>query len=202
MDVRTKHISPITLLVIDNYDSFTYNLSQAFQVLGAEVTVQRNDDPLLMEKHISGFMGIVISPGPGRPENAGKSCDIIREWRHHRPILGVCLGMQCINEVWGGTTVHAAEPVHGKTSSIRHSGTGLFAGVPNPFDAMRYHSLVIKPSPGLRVTARTSRSIPMAVEAIGLPTWGVQFHPESFLTPHGPVILRNFLAVCKTLRRT
>jgi len=195
MDVNMRNRS-LSLLLIDNYDSFTYNLYQAFLVLGASVTVIRNDHPDL-KKDLSRFSGIVISPGPGRPDDTGLSRSVIRTYSGKVPILGVCLGMQCINEVFGGNTVKAPVPVHGKTSLIRHSGSPLYSGVPSPFTAARYHSLIIEPAESLCLTAFTDNDIPMSVQEEGQPIWGIQYHPESFLTPHGPKILGNFLGFCQ-----
>ncbi len=185
------------IAVIDNYDSFTYNLVQYFGELGAEVQVYRNDaitpDALgaLEPSHI------VISPGPGDPSDAGVSNEVIRCLGPSRPLLGVCLGHQCIGEVFGGQVVRAPRLVHGKTSPIYHYGEGLFVGVPSPFPATRYHSLIVsEPAPSaLEITAFTSEGEVMGLRHRELPIYGVQFHPESILTTHGKQILRNFLAV-------
>ena len=189
--------SLMRLLLVDNYDSFTYNLYQAFLVLQVSAAVVRNDNPEL-ETDLTPYDAIVISPGPGRPDDAGLSCTIIEKYSGTVPILGVCLGMQCINEVFGGTTVKADVPVHGKTSLITHDGSELYSDVPNPFAAARYHSLVIEPGPDLCLTSHTDDTIPMSVKVQGKPVWGIQYHPESFLTPHGPRILANFCALCQT----
>ncbi len=184
------------LLIIDNFDSFTYNLYQAFRIIGPEVCVRRNNSDELTDKFILGFSGIIISPGPGRPPDAGRSKDIIARFGKRRPILGVCLGMQCINEVLGGTTVKAPVPVHGKTSVIHHSKTELYKGIPSPFSAARYHSLIIHEHDSLEVTAWTEDTIPMSVKVPDMKVWGVQYHPESFLTPDGPRLLENFTELC------
>jgi anthranilate synthase/aminodeoxychorismate synthase-like glutamine amidotransferase len=184
------------LLVIDNYDSFTYNLVQYFGELGAEPVVKRNDAITAegLEKLRPGR--IVISPGPGKPTDAGVSMEVIRRMGRTTPILGVCLGHQCIAEVYGGKVVRAERLMHGKTSPIRHEGSGVFAGLPNPFEATRYHSLIVEKSsvPAcLRVTADTAEGEIMALQHRDFPVHGVQFHPESILSREGKDLLRNFL---------
>ncbi|MFN8073906.1 MAG: aminodeoxychorismate/anthranilate synthase component II [Kineosporiaceae bacterium] len=184
-----------TLLVIDNYDSFTYNLVQMFQQYdGLDVSVVRADRLTLDDVGAAGPDYVLVSPGPGSPADAGISTDLVRRYAGEFPILGVCLGMQCINEAFGGRTVHAPLPMHGKTSPVRHDGTGLFAGVPDPMVVARYHSLALTDiSPELRVNARTDDGVPMGVQHLVHPLFGVQFHPESFLTEHGFTLVENFL---------
>jgi anthranilate synthase component 2 len=184
------------LLLIDNYDSFTYNLFQYLSELGEEITVARNDKITLDEIGKLSPERIVISPGPGTPEQAGISNDVIVRFGVRTPILGVCLGHQCIGYAYGGTVGHADEIKHGKSSDVHHDGKGVFSGLPNPFPAIRYHSLVINPSnvpECLEVTARTDNNIIMGVRHREYPVEGVQFHPESILTGHGKELLRNFL---------
>jgi anthranilate synthase component 2 len=189
------------LLMIDNYDSFTYNLVQYLGELGAEVVVRRNDEVTLAEIEAMAPHHIVISPGPATPNEAGVSMDVIRHFGPHVPLLGVCLGHQCIGQVFGGRIVHAGELMHGKTSPIHHTGAGVFRGIESPFRATRYHSLVIQKSSApavLEVTAWTEKTPGAVDEIMGvrhreLPIEGVQFHPESILTEHGHDILRNFL---------
>ncbi len=185
------------ILMIDNYDSFTYNLVQYFGELKAEMKVIRNDDLTLSQIIALKPKRIVISPGPGRPEDAGVSVEIIKRLSGKIPILGVCLGHQAIGYAFGGKIINAKKLMHGKTSKIEHSGTDIFKGLPHPFDATRYHSLVIdrKTIPDfLKITAWTTddKEI-MGVAHKTLPLWGVQFHPESILTVHGKDILSNFL---------
>lgn len=183
------------ILVIDNYDSFTYNLVQLFGELGAWPIVRRNDEVTLAEIADLGPSHIVISPGPGTPEDAGVSNDVIRRYHATIPILGVCLGHQCIGHVFGAPVVRASRPMHGKTSLIYHDGRGLFGGLPDPFVATRYHSLVVRrPLPEeVEVSAWTSDGEIMGIRHRDHPVEGLQFHPESILTQHGERILRNFL---------
>jgi anthranilate synthase/aminodeoxychorismate synthase-like glutamine amidotransferase len=185
------------VLVIDNYDSFTYNLVQYLGELGAVVQVMRNDTVTLEDVVHTGADRIVISPGPGRPEQAGVTMRVIRELGHATPILGVCLGHQAIGAVFGGEVVRAGVPMHGKTSTIEHNGRGLFSGITGPFVASRYHSLIVaeKGLPSeLEVTARTREDAHiMGLRHRTWPVHGVQFHPESILTGEGKHILRNFL---------
>jgi len=183
------------IAVIDNYDSFTYNLVQHLGELGAEVRVFRNDAITVSELDLLSPSHVVISPGPGRPEDAGISIEVIRQLGARRPILGVCLGHQCIGQVFGGEVVRASRLMHGKTSRIYHDQQGLFRGLPNPFDATRYHSLIVAdPLPEvLTRTAFTQRGEIMGLRHNTQPIFGLQFHPESFLTAHGKQILRNFL---------
>jgi anthranilate synthase/aminodeoxychorismate synthase-like glutamine amidotransferase len=185
------------IVVVDNYDSFTYNLVQYLGELGATVTVVRNDEATVEQIAALQPQGIVISPGPGRPEDAGITMSVIRELGERIPVLGVCLGHQAIGAVFGGSVVRAATPMHGKTSTIEHVGRGVFTGLAGPFLASRYHSLIVADAglpPELEVTARTSEdgSI-MGLRHRTWPVHGVQFHPESILTGEGRRILRNFL---------
>ena len=185
------------VLVIDNYDSFTYNLVQYLGELGADITVMRNDVVSLEDVVRAKADHIVISPGPGRPEQAGVTMSVIRRLGQSTPILGVCLGHQAIGAVFGGEVVRAAVPMHGKTSTIEHNGQGVFSGIAGPFQASRYHSLVVaeKGLPeDLEITARTREDGNiMGLRHRTWPVHGVQFHPESILTGEGKTILRNFL---------
>ena len=185
------------LLVIDNYDSFTYNLVQYLGEMGQEVRVVRNDEIVAAEIGALAPSHIVISPGPCTPNEAGISLEVITHYAGKIPILGVCLGHQAIGQAFGGKVVRAARVMHGKTSPISHDGKGLFTGLPNPFEATRYHSLLIERSSVpdcLDVTAQTAENEIMAVRHKTLPVEGVQFHPESFLTTSGKDLLRNFIA--------
>ena len=184
------------LLVIDNYDSFTYNLVQYFGELGADPVVKRNDAITPGEVEKLRPKRIVISPGPGTPADAGISMEVIRRMGPTTPILGVCLGHQCIAEIYGGKVVRADRLMHGKTSPIRHEGSGVFTGLPNPFEATRYHSLLVEKSsvPAcLRITADTAEGEIMGLQHREFPVHGVQFHPESILSREGKDLLRNFL---------
>ena len=184
------------LLLIDNYDSFTYNLVQAFLVLGAEVSVYRNDALTPEAARALAPTHLCISPGPGTPYDAGVSMDMIRAFAGSIPVLGVCLGHQSIVEVFGGKVVRAARLMHGKTSLVRHDGRTLFAGLPEPCEVGRYHSLIAAPQSvpaTLEVSARTAEGEIMGVRHRTLSVEGVQFHPESILTPEGPRLLGNFL---------
>ena len=184
------------LLMIDNYDSFTYNVVQLIMsITSVDMVVKRNDECTIDNLLSLAPDGIVISPGPKAPQDAGLSKQIIKEFGPHVPILSICLGMQCLNEVFGGETREAKIPVHGKTSLISHNGKGLFGGVSSPLRVARYHSLVIDRIPSsLEVDAVTvSDSIPMAIHHKAYRAFGVQFHPESFLTDEGDKIIRNFL---------
>lgn len=181
-------------LFVDNYDSFTFNLVQALAKMGTAVQVRRNDELSLAEVEKMCPDRIVISPGPKRPEDAGMSCQIIERFGPRVPLLGVCLGMQCINEVFGGRTVKAPLCVHGKTSAVHHNGKGLYEDVPNPFYGARYHSLVVDRIPEcLKLQARTEDGVPMGIRHVSYPIVGVQFHPESFMTEAGDQILEHFL---------
>jgi anthranilate synthase component 2/para-aminobenzoate synthetase component 2 len=184
------------LLLIDNYDSFTYNLVQAFLVLGAEVIVHRNDAIGVEEAERIAPTHLCISPGPGTPRQAGVSMAMIGHFAGRIPVLGVCLGHQSITEVFGGHVVRAPRLMHGKTSTITHDGRGVFAGVASPCEVGRYHSLIADPAtlpPVLEVTARTDRGEIMGLRHRELQVEGVQFHPESVLTPDGPAMLQSFL---------
>ncbi len=184
--------------MIDNYDSFTYNLVQYFGELKAELKVVRNDDLTVSKIKKIGPARIVISPGPGRPEDAGISVDIIKELSPKIPILGVCLGHQAIGYAFGGKIVSAKQLMHGKTSQIYHNKNELFKSIPNPFEATRYHSLVIEKKtlpPCLKLIAWTKDKEIMGVQHKTFPLWGVQFHPESILTKYGKDILKNFLSL-------
>ncbi|MGB0639510.1 MAG: anthranilate synthase component II [Myxococcota bacterium] len=184
------------LILIDNYDSFTFNLAQAFQVLGTEVIVRRNDTIGLDEAEAMDPTHLVISPGPGRPEQAGISMAMIDRFKERVPVLGVCLGHQAISLVFGGSVGPSKALMHGKDSAVYHDGSALYAGLPNPFQAGRYHSLSV-PSSGLPegfvIASRTSDGEIMGFHHPELPIMGVQFHPESILTPQGDLLLRNFL---------
>jgi anthranilate synthase/aminodeoxychorismate synthase-like glutamine amidotransferase len=185
------------IIIIDNYDSFTYNLAQYFGELGAEVGVYRNDAVSLDELETLNPTHIVISPGPGDPSQAGISNEVLRELGPRFPVLGVCLGHQCIGEVFGGSVVRAERLMHGKTSAIYHYGDGLFLGVPSPFGATRYHSLIVAnpPPSDLEVSAFTTAGEVMGLNHRQYPIFGVQFHPEAILTQYGKRILQNFLSI-------
>ena len=186
------------ILLIDNYDSFTYNLYQYLGELGQTVEVVRNDQVTLEEIEELAPERIIISPGPGDPDDAGISKDVIRRFGERLPILGVCLGHQCIGEVYGGVVEGAGEILHGKVSRVTHDGRGVFAGLVSPIDATRYHSLAIRADSVpdvLEVSATSESGIVMGVRHRLLPVEGVQFHPESILTPDGHQILRNFLGL-------
>jgi len=186
------------LLVIDNYDSFTYNLVQYFGELGADPQVKRNDAITPDDVEKMKPQKIVISPGPGRPEEAGISRELIRKFGVKIPILGVCLGHQCMGEVYGGKVVRAGRLMHGKTSPIQHDGKGVFQGLPNPFEATRYHSLIVEKNsvPScLEVCAETAEGEIMGLRHREYPVHGVQFHPESILSKEGKDLLANFLKI-------
>ena len=186
------------ILIIDNYDSFTYNLVQYFGMLGCEVIVKRNDEISLAEAQALAPDRICISPGPGRPEDAGISNDVIRALGPKTPILGVCLGHQCIGAVFGGEIVSAPRLMHGKTSPVQHHGAGVFKSLPDPFDATRYHSLIVRRKTlptDLKVTAETAEGEIMGLQHREFPIHGVQFHPESVLTGEGMQLLENFLSL-------
>jgi anthranilate synthase/aminodeoxychorismate synthase-like glutamine amidotransferase len=190
-------VSPRVLL-IDNYDSFTYNLYQYLCELGATVTVVRNDAISVDEARAMDPDFVVISPGPGVPRDAGISVELIRALGPSVPTLGVCLGHQAIAEAFGGVVTRAPELMHGKASAIHHDGSGVFDGLPSPFSAIRYHSLCAAPDAvpdSLQVTARTDSGVIMALRHRQYPVHGVQFHPESILTEHGKDLLRNFLGL-------
>jgi anthranilate synthase component II len=185
------------LLLVDNYDSFTYNLSHLFGSAGADVDVIRNDDARLVDGVLNRYDATVVGPGPGRPEDAGRLYAILREAAATKhSVLGVCLGAQGIGAVFGGDVIHAPHLMHGKTSEITHDGSGVFAGMPSPFTATRYHSLCISHEnfpPSLRAIAASEDGVIQGVAHRELPIWGVQFHPESILTPAGTQLARNFL---------
>jgi anthranilate synthase component 2 len=183
-----------TLLVIDNYDSFTYNLVQMFMDYNLEIFVYRADKMTIKEaEHINPDY-ILISPGPKDPSHTGISIPILERYYKELPILGVCLGMQCINEFFYGETVRSPLPVHGKTSIITHDGRGIFKNMPGNFLAARYHSLMVKPADGyLTITSKSDDNVIMGLSHPEYPLHGVQFHPESFLTEHGNIIIENFL---------
>ena len=184
------------LIVIDNYDSFTYNLVQGFAQLGATLRVFRNDEISVGELARLDPDCLVISPGPATPDDAGISCDAVRSFAGTVPILGVCLGMQCIAQVFGARIVRAPEPVHGKTSLVQHDGKGVFASLPNPLECMRYHSLMVDRdslSPDLEITATTADGVIMGLRHRRCPVEGVQFHPESVMAEAGLHLLANFL---------
>jgi anthranilate synthase component 2 len=188
------------ILVVDNYDSFTWNLVHALEALGAEVRVARNDALTAAEALASGARGILLSPGPGRPEAAGVSLALVAACAEaRRPLLGICLGHQAIAAAFGARVVRAPRPVHGKVSAIAHDGQGLFAGLPSPFAATRYNSLTVGAGdlpPCLRVTATAEDGTVQGVAHRDLPLHGVQFHPESVASDHGSALLGNFLALC------
>jgi para-aminobenzoate synthetase component 2 len=188
------------ILLIDNYDSFTYNLYQYLCELGAEVNVARNDKITLDEIEKMAPERIVISPGPGYPRDAGISNDVIRAFGARLPVLGVCLGHQCVGEVYGGTVAHAGEIRHGKTSLVHHDGRGVFSGLPNPLSAVRYHSLAVKEEglpDCLEISAHTENGIIMGLRHKEYAVEGVQFHPESIMTKAGKNLLKNFLRMGK-----
>ena len=184
------------LLLLDNYDSFTYNIYQLFSDIGAQVEVVRSDKISIDGIRANGYRGIIISPGPGIPQDAGISEEVIRQLGGEIPILGICLGHQAIGEVFGGRVVRAGEIVHGKASPIRHSGTGLYRDIPNPTEVARYHSLIITREnlpDVLNVTSQLDDGTIMGVRHKTLPIEGIQFHPESILTPEGRRMMQNYL---------
>ena len=188
------------IAVIDNYDSFTYNLVQYLGTLGASIEVYRNDAITAEALAARPLEGLVISPGPGEPRNAGISEDAIRTLAGRVPILGVCLGHQALAEVYGGRVVRAARLMHGKTSPILHKGRGVFAGLDNPFEATRYHSLIVERETfpdRLELMAWTPEGEIMGMKHVDHETWGVQFHPESVLTRPGLKLIENFLVLCR-----
>jgi anthranilate synthase/aminodeoxychorismate synthase-like glutamine amidotransferase len=193
----------VTVLVVDHYDSFVYNIVQLVEGLGVPTEVVRSDAEPASALVRREPAGVILSPGPGRPEEAGCFIELLGALPEATPVLGVCLGHQALGAAFGAEVRRAPEPVHGKTSAIRHDGTGLFEGVPDPFEAGRYHSLVITESAvpdALEVIACTEDGLVMGVRHRTLPRFGVQFHPESILTPEGPRIVENFLALTGSLR--
>ncbi len=187
-------------LLIDNYDSFTYNLVHFLGELGAKVTVRRNDAVTVDEALALGDEGLVLSPGPCDPDHAGVCLDLVRAAAGRRPLLGVCLGHQAIGQAFGGRVVRAPVPMHGKVSAIRHRSTDVFAGLPSPFSATRYHSLIVERAslpPALHVTAETDDGLIMGLAHESLPVFGVQFHPESIASAFGHDILRNFITIAQ-----
>lgn len=193
------------ILIIDNYDSFVFNLARYFEELGQQTRVVRNDQISLDEADALAPDAIVISPGPCTPDEAGLSQDLIRHFLQRVPLLGVCLGHQAIAASLGGAIIKAPEPVHGQTSLIHHQSSRILSNLPNPFPATRYHSLIIDESTlpaELQITARTADGIPMAIEHKTAPLFGVQFHPESILTDSGLLLLENFLACVTPVSRS
>jgi anthranilate synthase/aminodeoxychorismate synthase-like glutamine amidotransferase len=186
----------VRVLLVDNYDSFVYNLVQELGELGADPEVHRNDAVDVDAIRRLAPDAVIVSPGPGRPEDAGISMEVVRRLAGRIPILGVCLGHQCIGQVYGASVVRAPQLMHGKTSQVHHRGSGLYAGIPDPFVATRYHSLVVTPASvpaELAVTATTADGVVMGLRHRTLDVEGVQFHPESIFTPSGPSLLGNFL---------
>lgn len=193
------------LLVLDNYDSFTYNLVQYFGELGEDIAVHRNDALSVNDVRAMAPHAIVVSPGPCTPSEAGISVDLIRQLGAHTPILGVCLGHQAIGEAYGGVVVRASRVMHGKQSTLLHDGTGLFANVPSPFAVMRYHSLIVERATlpaelDVTAVAEDNHDEVHALQHRSHPVWGVQFHPESILTEHGKTLLINFLDMARHRR--
>jgi para-aminobenzoate synthetase component 2 len=189
----------VRILVIDNYDSFVFNLVQYLGQLGAECEVRRNDEISVADVGTFGAAGILLSPGPGTPERAGIMLDVIRAYAGKVPMFGVCLGHQAIGAAFGATVTRAPELLHGKTSEVHHAGAGVLAGLPEPFTATRYHSLAVLPETlpaEIEVTGRTESGVVMAMRHRELPIEGVQFHPESVLTEGGHTMLANWLASC------
>jgi len=186
------------ILLIDNYDSFTFNLYQYLGELGAKVVVKRNDEITLEEAEALNFSHLVLSPGPGRPVSAGNLLDFVRHFHGKKPILGICLGHQAIGDALGGKVVHAPELFHGKISQITHDGKGIFQGLPTELQVARYHSLILEEETlpkELEITSRTQEGLVMGVRHQSAPTEGMQFHPESILTPMGMKMLKNFIQI-------
>jgi para-aminobenzoate synthetase component 2 len=191
-------VNPVRVLVIDNYDSFVYTIAGYLTQLGAECDVRRNDEVTLADA--DGYDGILLSPGPGAPKDAGICPEMVMQCAERaQPMIGVCLGHQALGEVFGATVTHASELMHGKTSLVAHDGTGVFEGLPSPFTATRYHSLAVVAETvpdELRVTGATENGIVMGLQHRELPLYGVQFHPESVLTQGGHRLLANWLGIC------
>ncbi len=191
------------LLLIDNYDSFTYNLVHYLSELGAEIKVVRNDALSVDDVLRADMKGIVLSPGPCDPDRAGICLELVRRIENKCPVLGVCLGHQTIGQVFGGDVIRAPEPVHGKTSMVYHTNKGIFKDIPSPFEATRYHSLIVKRETFpdvLEITAETKDGIIMGLAHKTYPIHGVQFHPESIASQHGHALLKNFLEICGSVR--
>lgn len=192
------------LLMIDNYDSFVYNLVRYFEELGQQMEVFRNDAITPEQAVTRGYKGLIISPGPGMPKQAGNSLELISFFRGKIPVLGICLGHQAIGEAFGAVTIQGKEPVHGKISEIRHDGKGLFLGIVNPLKVTRYHSLVLQKE-GLpkcfEITSETSDGVIMGIRHRHYPVEGVQFHPEAELTQYGHAMLKNFIELCNNYRK-
>jgi anthranilate synthase/aminodeoxychorismate synthase-like glutamine amidotransferase len=194
---QASSTGPARLLLVDNYDSFTWNLVQYLRELGAAVEVRRNDELRPPDLDLERWDGLVVSPGPGTPSRSGQTPAAIAAFAGKRPVLGVCLGLQAIGELFGGRIVRAPTPVHGKTSTIHHDGRGVFTGLPEPLRATRYHSLVVDRSSlpdSLECSAWTAEGTIMGLRHRSLAIEGVQFHPESIMTPEGKAMLRNFLS--------
>lgn len=187
------------ILIIDNYDSFVYTLARYVKKIGHEYIVARNDKINITQIQDMNPEAVILSPGPCAPAEAGICIDLIKEIGVHTPILGVCLGHQAIGEAYGGKTIRAAKPVHGKSSMIDHDGSELFLNIPTPFEAGRYHSLItnLSDTQNLKITALSQDDEIMAIQHLKYPVYGVQFHPESILTPHGPKIVENFIQCAK-----
>lgn len=191
------------LLMIDNYDSFVYNLVRYFRELGEEIAVFRNDEISLDLLDINKYSGLVISPGPKNPKEAGLSLKLINKFKGKLPILGICLGHQCIGHHFGGNIVKGEVPVHGKISEVYHNGKGLFKDIKNPLNVTRYHSLIISRDnlpKEIKITANTYDNVIMGIEHKGYPIYGVQFHPEAELTEEGHALLKNFIDICKEFK--
>lgn len=198
MNLSEHHPDPMLFLLIDNYDSFTFNLYHYLGEIGAEVAVRRNDAVTVAEALSLRPAAIVLSPGPCDPDRAGICLELVREAAGRVPILGVCLGHQSIGQAFGGRVVRAPRPMHGKVSAIHHHDDNVFAGLPNPFTATRYHSLMVERGglpDCLRVTAESDDGVIQGLAHVSLPIYGVQFHPESIATEHGHALLRNFLSL-------
>ncbi len=188
------------ILIVDNYDSFTHNLARYIELAGENTRIIRNDAISVTDIKAINPKAIILSPGPCTPKEAGISLELIKTYAPIIPMLGVCLGHQCIGEAFGGRTVHAPNPMHGRASVITHDGTGLFQNMPSPLQVGRYHSLITQ-NPNLIITAQTENGTIMAMQHKNYPTYGVQFHPESILTEHGLQLIENFIAVANTAQK-